>query len=114
MPVGLFRRRSDRPRPPKVTWERVAFARHEPEAELIVMHLKELEIPALVRRTTMDVPEMLAGGPREVLVPADRALEARALLDPHPGEDEDGPDFDDGDDRWDEDPFDDNSFEAGR
>jgi hypothetical protein len=25
---------------------------------------------------------MLAGGPRELLVPADRELEARALLDP--------------------------------
>ena len=36
----------------------------------------------LVRRTVMDVPDMLAGGPRELLVPADRALEARALLDP--------------------------------
>ncbi len=44
--------------------------------------LAELEIPVLVRRTTMDVPDMLAGGPRELLVPADRALEARALLDP--------------------------------
>ena len=30
----------------------------------------------------MDVPDMLAGGPRELLVPADRELEARALLDP--------------------------------
>ena len=36
----------------------------------------------LVRRATIDVPDMLAGGPRELLVPADRELEARALLDP--------------------------------
>ncbi len=43
---------------------------------------RELEIPVVVRRTTIDVPDMLAGGPRELLVPADRALEARALLDP--------------------------------
>jgi hypothetical protein len=110
--VGFFRRRKERPEPPKVTWERVAFARHEPEADLIAMHLKELEIPALVRRTTMDVPEMLAGGPREVLVPSDRALEARALLDPHP--DEGGSASDDSDDWWDEDPFDDDRFEAER
>lgn len=113
MSVGLFRRRRERPLPPKVSWERVAFARHEPEADLIVMHLKELEIPALVRRTTMDVPEMLAGGPREVLVPADRALEARALLDPHPNEGDDGPDLDDGD-WWDEDQSNDDRFEAER
>lgn len=44
--------------------------------------LSELEIPVLMRRATVDVPDMLAGGPRELLVPADRALEARALLDP--------------------------------
>ena len=112
MLVGLFRRRKEGSRPPRVSWERVAFARHEPEADLIVMHLKELEIPALVRRTTMDVPEMLAGGPREVLVPADRALEARALLDPHPNEGDDRHDHDGH--RWDEDQSNDDRFEAER
>jgi hypothetical protein len=60
----------------------VAFARHQPEAEMLAGLLAELEIPVFVRRTTIDVPDMLAGGPRELLVPADRALEARALLDP--------------------------------
>lgn len=63
-------------------WVRVAIARHQPEAEMLAGMLADLEIPALVRRTTMDVPDMLAGGPRELLVPADRELEARALLDP--------------------------------
>ena len=52
--------------------------------------LAELEIPVLVRRATIDVPDMLAGGPRELLVPADRALEARALLDPMEPIDETG------------------------
>jgi hypothetical protein len=61
---------------------RVAFARHQPEAEMLAGLLAELEIPVLVRRTTIDVPDMLAGGPRELLVPAGRELEARALLDP--------------------------------
>lgn len=61
---------------------RVAFARHQPEAEMLAGRLAELEIPVLMRRTTMDVPDMLAGGPRELLVPAPRELEARALLDP--------------------------------
>ncbi len=80
--MSLFRRRERPPRPEPVRWTKVAFARHQPEAEMLAGLLAELEIPVLVRRTTMDVPDMLAGGPRELLVPADRALEARALLDP--------------------------------
>jgi hypothetical protein len=79
--VGLLRR-TRRPRPEPVRWVRVAFARHQPEAEMLAGLLAELEIPVLVRRTGFDVPDMLAGGPRELLVPADRALEARALIDP--------------------------------
>lgn len=55
---------------------------HQPEAEMLASWLAQLEIPALIRRTTFDVPDMMAGGPRELLVPSDRALEARALLDP--------------------------------
>lgn len=65
-----------------VDWVRVALALHEPEADLLSQRLGELEIPVLVRRATMDVPGMLAGGPREVLVPSDREAEARALLEP--------------------------------
>jgi hypothetical protein len=49
---------------------------------MLSQRLGELEIPVLVRRATMDVPGMLAGGPREVLVPSDREAEARALLEP--------------------------------
>lgn len=63
----------------------MATALHQPEAEMLAAMLAELEIPAMVRRTTFDVPDMLAGGPREVLVPADRAREARDLLDPGGG-----------------------------
>ena len=80
--MSIFRRRRREPRPPAPTWVRVAIASHQPEAEMLASRLAELEIPVLVRRTTMDVPDMLAGGPRELLVPADRELEARALLDP--------------------------------
>lgn len=76
-----FRRRRET-RPPAPRWVRVAYASHQPEAELLASRLAELDIPVLVRRTTMDVPDMLAGGPRELLVPAERELEARALLDP--------------------------------
>ena len=81
--MSVFRRRRARePRPPAPEWVKVARAMHQPEAEMLAQRLAELDIPVLIRRTTMDVPDMLAGGPRELLVPADRALEARALLDP--------------------------------
>ncbi len=82
--MGLFGRRRGRPEP--VRWVRVAYARHQPEAEMLAGMLAEIDVPVVVRRATMDVPEMLAGGPRELLVPADRELEARALLDPLPPE----------------------------
>jgi hypothetical protein len=89
--MSIFRRRQRPPRPEPVRWARVAFARHQPEAEMLAGRLAELDIPVLVRRTTIDVPDRPAGGPRELLVPADRALEARALLDPlEPIEDETG------------------------
>lgn len=83
----LFRRGKDRPpsRPPLV---RVAVAMHQPEAEMLAQLLDEIGIPVLIRRTTFDVPDMLAAGPRELLVPQDRALEARALLDPLPHDEE--------------------------
>jgi hypothetical protein len=80
--MGLFGRRRRDHTPAAVPWVKVAFARHQPEAEMLAALLAELEIPVLMRRTTIDVPDMLAGGPRELLVPADRELEARALLDP--------------------------------
>lgn len=64
-------------------WVRVALALNQPEAEMLALRLAEIEIPAMVRRAVIDVPDMLAAGPREVLVPDGRELEARALLDPH-------------------------------
>jgi hypothetical protein len=64
---------------------RVALARHEAEAEMLAGILEGHGIPRFVRRTMgADVPEMMAGGMREVLVPEARALEAHALLDPLP------------------------------
>lgn len=91
--MRIFRwRRRERPEP--VRWVRVGLAMHQPEAELMANVLAEIDVPVVIRRTTMDVPEMLAAGPRELLVPADRELEARALLDPLPdeGDGADGPD----------------------
>ena len=61
---------------------RVAHAMNQSEAELIQGLLREEGIPSFVRRAAgFDVPDMLAAGPREILVPANRAAEARDLLD---------------------------------
>jgi hypothetical protein len=68
---------------------RVAVAMHEPEATMLILVLQDAGIPAMQRRTEFDHPGMLAGGPREILVPARYALEAHAILDPLP--DEPGP-----------------------
>lgn len=78
-------RAGDRP-PPRLV--RVGVAMHQPEAEMLVAMLADAGIPAMFRRTTFDVPDMLAAGPREILVPADRELEARAVLDPLPADDD--------------------------
>jgi hypothetical protein len=67
---------------------RVATARNQAEAEMIEGLLLEEGIPSLVRRTGgFDVPDFLAGGPRDVLVPAAGADLAReALGTPEPAE----------------------------
>ena len=60
---------------------RVAAARNQPEAELLQGLLLEEGIPSMVRRSGgFDVPDFLAAGPRDVLVPASAADAARALL----------------------------------
>lgn len=79
--LGVGGRPRAAPRPDPV---RVAVAMHQPEAELLVGMLANAGIPAMVRRTTFDVPDMLAAGPREILVPAAFALQAHAVLDPIP------------------------------
>jgi hypothetical protein len=60
---------------------RVAWARNQAEAEMLEGLLLEEGIPSLVRRTGgFDVPDFLAGGPRDVLVPAAGAELAREVL----------------------------------
>ena len=75
-------RRGPRERPSSSPWVRVAVALHQPEAEMLAGILGDLDIPVLIRRTTIDVPDMLAGGPRELLVPEEHAADARAALVP--------------------------------
>lgn len=60
---------------------RVAVARQGPEAEMLKARLEGEGIPVMLVRTGgFDVPDFLAAGPRDVMVPADRETEARELL----------------------------------
>jgi hypothetical protein len=59
----------------------VARANHQAEAELIQGILLEEGVPSTVRRSAgFDVPDMLAAGPRDVMVPASGAQAAREVL----------------------------------
>lgn len=59
----------------------VKVARQQPEAEFIQSLLLEHGIPSTLRRTRgFDLPEMLAAGPRDVMVPASGAEAARETL----------------------------------
>jgi hypothetical protein len=60
---------------------RVAGGRNQAEAELIQGLLLEEGVPSILRRTAgFDVPDFLAAGPRDVLVPAAGAQAAREVL----------------------------------
>lgn len=60
---------------------RVAASRNQPEAEMIQFLLLDEGVPSVLRRSAgFDVPEFLASGPRDVMVPASGAGVARALL----------------------------------
>jgi Putative prokaryotic signal transducing protein len=60
---------------------RVAGGRNQAEAELIQGLLLEEGIPSMLRRSAgFDVPDFLAAGPRDVLVPESGSEAARELL----------------------------------
>jgi hypothetical protein len=60
---------------------RVAGARNQAEAEFIQGLLLEEGVPSLLRRTAgFDVPDFLAAGPRDVLVPQSGLETAREVL----------------------------------
>ncbi|MCD6725669.1 MAG: hypothetical protein LT070_00300 [Solirubrobacteraceae bacterium] len=59
----------------------VARGRNQAEADLIANLLLEQGVPSLVRRSSaFDVPEMLAAGQRDVLVPSSGERVAREML----------------------------------
>jgi hypothetical protein len=63
---------------------RVARAHHQAEAELIQNLLLEEGIPSMTRRSMgFDVPDFMAAGPRDVLVPRSGAEAARDVLEPN-------------------------------
>ncbi len=60
---------------------RVAGGRNQAEAEFIQGLLLEEGVPSMVRRSAgFDVPDFLAAGPRDVLVPASGVPAARDVL----------------------------------
>ena len=60
---------------------RVAGGRNQAEAELIQNILLEEGVPSILRRTAgFDVPDFLAAGPRDVMVPESGAIVAREAL----------------------------------
>ncbi len=60
---------------------KVAFAHNQAEAELIQGLLLEEGVPSFLKRSPgFDVPDFLAAGPREILVPEAGAEAARELL----------------------------------
>ena len=75
------RARKIRPEYARGALVRVAAARNQPEGELLQGMLLEEGVPSLMRRSGgFDVPDFLASGPRDILVPASGADAARDIL----------------------------------
>ena len=82
-PVSAARERARKIKPQFTEGElvRVAGAHHQAEAEFVQGILLEEGIPSMLRRSRgFDVPDMLAAGPRDVLVPASGVQAARDVL----------------------------------
>ena len=64
---------------------RVATAQNQPEAEMVQGLLLNAGVPSLVRRSGgFDVPDFLAAGPRDILVPRGGEAAARDVLGTQP------------------------------
>jgi hypothetical protein len=60
---------------------RVAGGRNQTEAEFIQALLLEWGVPSVLRRSAgFDVPDFLAAGPRDILVPSSGEMAAREVL----------------------------------
>lgn len=79
----LFGFGTKRDREPERRWVAIYWAMNQPEAELQASRLRDIDIPVVIRRSAaMDVPDMLAGGVRELLVLEEHEDDARQMLDP--------------------------------
>lgn len=59
----------------------VAYAGNQPEAEFIQSLLRDAGIPSMVRRSAaFDIPDFLAAGGRDILVPRSAEAAAREAL----------------------------------
>lgn len=86
-PASRLRQRVRKVKPQYAEGElvRVARAGNQAEAELVQNMLLEEGIPSMTKRSGgFDVPDFLAAGPRDVLVPQSGAQAARDLLTPRP------------------------------
>ena len=82
-PISERQRRARKVKPQLSEGElvKVAWARNQAEAEFIQGLLLEEGVPSLLRRSRgFDVPDYLAAGPRDVLVPQSGAETARDVL----------------------------------
>ena len=82
-PVTAARERARKIKPQFTEGElvRVVSAQHQAEAEMVQGILLEEGIPSMTRRSAgFDVPDMLAAGRRDILVPASGAQAAREVL----------------------------------
>jgi phage major head subunit gpT-like protein len=83
-PITETQERARKVRPQYARGEpvKVGFARNQAEAEMVQGMLLEEGIPSMLKRTRgFDVPDYLAGGPRDILVPETGAATARQLLE---------------------------------
>ena len=86
-PASRLRQRVRKVKPQYAEGElvRVARAGNQAEAELVQNMLLEEGIPSMTKRSGgFDVPDFLAAGPRDVLVPRSGAEAAREMLAPRP------------------------------
>jgi hypothetical protein len=82
-PVSATHERARKIKPQLAEGElvRVAGARNQAEAEFIQGMLLEEGVPSLLRRSAgFDVPDFLAAGPRDILVPQTGVSAAREIL----------------------------------
>jgi hypothetical protein len=80
-PGGRERARKIKPQYTRGELRRVTTARHQAEAEFVQMLLLEEGVPSTLRRTAgFDVPDFLAAGPRDVMVPESGLEVARQVL----------------------------------